>query len=92
MDRGWTFGQKIGGGLIIMIALSAFMATIATRSLEDIRALIDDVRAAVNATVMTTEGGSKAVDAGARQFEHMAASLTQLSRGLLRLVQAQAAA
>lgn len=47
-------------------------------STKDIRTLIDDVRAAVNATVMTTEGGSKAADAGARQFEHMAAALTQI--------------
>ena len=35
-------------------------------------ALIDDVRSAVNTTVMATEGGSKAVDAGARQFAEVA--------------------
>ncbi|MDF3068969.1 MAG: histidine kinase, partial [Polyangiaceae bacterium] len=37
-------------------------------STKEIRGLIDDVRAAVNTTVMTTETGSKAVEAGADQF------------------------
>jgi methyl-accepting chemotaxis protein len=37
-------------------------------SAKDIRTLIEDVRAAVNKTVMTTETGSKAVDVGSRQF------------------------
>ncbi|MDF3070463.1 MAG: histidine kinase, partial [Polyangiaceae bacterium] len=39
-----------------------------------IRGLIDDVRAAVNTTVMTTETGSKAVEAGADQFSQVASS------------------
>lgn len=38
-------------------------------STKEIRALIEDVRSAVNTTVMTTETGSKSVDAGSRQFE-----------------------
>ncbi len=33
-------------------------------STKDIRSLIDEIRAAVNTTVMATEGGTKAVDAG----------------------------
>jgi methyl-accepting chemotaxis protein len=38
-------------------------------STKEIRALIDDVRGAVNTTVMATEIGAKAVDAGSRQFD-----------------------
>ena len=41
--------------------------------------LIDDVRGAVNTTVMATETGSKAVDAGARQFGEVAASFKQIA-------------
>ncbi len=41
-------------------------------STKEIRTLIDDVRSAVNTTVMATETGSKAVDAGARQFADVA--------------------
>jgi methyl-accepting chemotaxis protein len=37
-------------------------------STKEIRNLIDDVRSSVNSTVMTTETGSKAVEAGAEQF------------------------
>ena len=47
-------------------------------STKEIRGLIDEVRAAVNTTVMTTEGGTKAVDAGARQFSDMTAALKQI--------------
>ena len=49
-------------------------------STKEIRTLIDDVRAAVNTTVMTTETGSKAVDAGSRQFTEVAASFRQIAR------------
>src|SRR6185437_4719368 len=38
-------------------------------SAKEIRGLIEDVRSAVNTTVMATETGSKAVDAGAKQFD-----------------------
>lgn len=48
-------------------------------STKEIRALIDDVRGAVNTTVMATETGAKAVDAGARQFLDVASSLGQIS-------------
>jgi hypothetical protein len=41
---------------------------------KEIRALIEDVRGAVNTTVMATETGSKAVDAGSRHFGDVAAA------------------
>ena len=41
-------------------------------STKEIRGLIDEIRAAVNTTVMTTEGGTKAVEAGALQFSEVA--------------------
>jgi CHASE3 domain sensor protein len=43
-------------------------------STKEIRQLIEDIRAAVNKTVMTTETGNKAVDAGARLFGEVTAS------------------
>jgi methyl-accepting chemotaxis protein len=49
-----------------------------TGSTKDIRALVDDVRAAVNTTVMATESGSKAVDAGGRQFGDVASSFKRI--------------
>jgi methyl-accepting chemotaxis protein len=48
-------------------------------STKEIRQLIDDIRTAVNKTVMTTEGGNKAVEAGARQFAEVASSFEQIS-------------
>lgn len=48
-------------------------------STKEIRQLIDDIRAAVNKTVMTTEGGNKAVEAGARQFAEVTTSLGQIA-------------
>lgn len=48
-------------------------------SAKEIRAMIDDVRAAVNTTVMATETGSKAVDAGVRQFDFVASSLKDIA-------------
>ena len=48
-------------------------------STKEIRGLIDDVRSAVNTTVMTTETGSKAVEAGADQFGRVAAAFSQIS-------------
>ncbi|HVR64947.1 MAG TPA: histidine kinase, partial [Polyangia bacterium] len=46
---------------------------------KEIRELVDDVRSAVNTTVMTTETGAKAVDAGAKQFIDVAAAFRQIS-------------
>jgi len=48
-------------------------------SMKDVRTLVEDVRGAVNTTVMTTEGGSKAVDAGTRQFTDVAAAFGQIA-------------
>ncbi len=48
-------------------------------STKEIRVLIDDVRSAVNTTVMATETGSKTVEVGSRQFGEMAVSLRQIT-------------
>jgi methyl-accepting chemotaxis protein len=48
-------------------------------STKEIRGLIEDVRSAVNTTVMATETGSKTVDAGTKQFDHVAASFKQIA-------------
>lgn len=48
-------------------------------STKDIRILIEEIRAAVNSTVMATEGGSKAVDAGTRAFGEVTNSLRQIT-------------
>jgi methyl-accepting chemotaxis protein len=50
-----------------------------TGATKDIRVLIDDVRSAVNTTVMATETGSKAVDAGSRQFVGVTSAFTQIA-------------
>jgi methyl-accepting chemotaxis protein len=47
-------------------------------STKEIRGLIDEIRSAVNTTVMATEGGSKAVDAGVREFKQVAASFDEI--------------
>jgi CHASE3 domain sensor protein len=47
-------------------------------STKEIRTLIDDVRSAVNTTIMATETGSKAVDAGARHFGDVATAFRQI--------------
>jgi CHASE3 domain sensor protein len=57
-------------------------------STKEIRGLIDDVRAAVNTTVMTTETGSKAVEAGADQFGQVANSFRQISGQVLTATEA----
>lgn len=48
-------------------------------STKEIRTLIDELRAAVNTTVMTTEGGTKAVDAGARQFSDVTTAFKEIA-------------
>jgi CHASE3 domain sensor protein len=57
-------------------------------STKEIRGLIDDVRAAVNTTVMTTETGSKAVEAGADQFGQVASAFRQISSQVTTTLQA----
>jgi methyl-accepting chemotaxis protein len=48
-------------------------------SAKDIRGLIEDVRSSVNTTIMSTESGSKSVDAGARQFLDVAAAFKEIA-------------
>ena len=48
-------------------------------STKEIRALIEDVRSAVNTTIMATETGSKTVDAGSRQFGDVTVALKQIA-------------
>ena len=48
-------------------------------STKEIRTLIEDVRSAVNTTVMTTETGSKSVDAGSKLFGEVTASFKQIA-------------
>jgi methyl-accepting chemotaxis protein len=48
-------------------------------STKEIRTLIDDVRSAVNTTVMATEAGSKTVEAGSRQFGELASAFKQIA-------------
>lgn len=48
-------------------------------STKSIRTQVEDVRGAVNTTVMATESGAKAVDSGMRQFSDVAASFKQIA-------------
>jgi methyl-accepting chemotaxis protein len=48
-------------------------------STKEIRALVEEVRSAVNATVLATEGGSKAVDAGLHHFEEVTRGYKQIT-------------
>jgi methyl-accepting chemotaxis protein len=48
-------------------------------SANDVRGLVEDVRASVNTTVMTTETGSKAVDAAARQLDDLVGAFKNIS-------------
>jgi methyl-accepting chemotaxis protein len=49
-------------------------------SAKEIRTLIDDVRGAVNTTVMATEIGAKSVDAGSRQFDDATSSFRRIAQ------------
>jgi methyl-accepting chemotaxis protein len=48
-------------------------------STKEIRGLVEEIRSAVNATVLATEGGSKAVDAGLRHFEEVTRGYKQIT-------------
>jgi methyl-accepting chemotaxis protein len=48
-------------------------------SAKEIRGLVDSVRSAVNTTVMTTETGSKAVEAGGKQYDEVASAFRQIA-------------
>ena len=47
---------------------------------REIRSLVDEIRSAANTTVMVTEDGSKAVDAGLHSFSQVATSLGEIRR------------
>jgi methyl-accepting chemotaxis protein len=49
-------------------------------STKETRTLIDDVRGAVNTTIMATETASKAVDTGSRQFGEVATTFKQIAK------------
>ena len=57
-------------------------------SAKEVRSLIDDVRSAVNTTVMTTETGSKAVEAGAKHFGDITVAFKEIAREVLTTTQA----
>jgi methyl-accepting chemotaxis protein len=57
-------------------------------STKEIRVLIDDVRSAVNTTVMTTETGSKAVETGARHFADMNLAFKQIAGNVVTATEA----
>lgn len=48
-------------------------------STKEIRALIEEIRRAVNTTVMVTEGGAKSVAAGSRHFDQVATSFRHIA-------------
>ncbi|MBD8526770.1 methyl-accepting chemotaxis protein [Pseudomarimonas arenosa] len=47
---------------------------------REIRNLVDEIRSAANTTVMVTEDGSKAVDAGMHSFSQVATQLAEIRR------------
>jgi methyl-accepting chemotaxis protein len=48
-------------------------------STKEIRAVIEDIRSSVNTTVMATESGTKAVDAGTKQFLEVTSAFKQIA-------------
>jgi CHASE3 domain sensor protein len=48
-------------------------------STKEIRGLFDEVRSAVNTTILTTQTGSKAIEAGSRQFSEVASAFNLIS-------------
>lgn len=51
-------------------------------STREITSIIEEIRTAVNTAVMATEGGAKAVDAGARQFRDVTAAFDHIVKQL----------
>ncbi len=49
-------------------------------SAKEIRALVDEIRGAVNTTVVVTETGARAVDAGTRNFDDATAAFRTIAR------------
>lgn len=59
-----------------------------SNSTKNIRSQVEDVRGAVNTTVMATETGAKSVDAGTRQFAEVAQSFKQIAGMVLTATEA----
>ena len=57
-------------------------------STKEIRALVEEIRGAVNTTVLATEGGSKAVDAGLHHFEEVTRGFKQIGKLVVTTTQA----
>jgi len=85
---GWRRGSRrhplprLGPGFYDSLVAQGFaVATVDYRLSGEARfpAAVDDVRSAVNTTVMATETGSKAVDAGSRQFGDLASAFKQIA-------------
>lgn len=47
-------------------------------SAKEVRRLVDEVRSSVHSTIMATEGGAKAVDAGTRRFEELTTAFQRI--------------
>jgi methyl-accepting chemotaxis protein len=57
-------------------------------STKEIRALVEEIRGAVNTTVLATEGGAKAVDAGLHHFEEVTRGFKQIAGLVVTTTQA----
>ena len=57
-------------------------------SAKEIRALVEEIRGAVNTTVMATESGSKAADAGLHHFEEVTRGFKQIAGLIVTATQA----
>lgn len=57
-------------------------------STREIRALVEEIRAAVNTTILATEAGSKAVDTGLHRFEEVMRGFKEIGGMVLTTTQA----
>jgi len=57
-------------------------------SAKEIRALVEEIRGAVNTTVLATESGSKAADAGMQHFEEVTRGFKQIAALVVTTTQA----
>lgn len=64
------------------------MADRVAGSTREIQRLIEEIRSAVHTTVMATESGSKAVDAGTRQFAEVSTAFQQILRLVMTTTEA----